>query len=54
MELRCTNCNISLVGQDNFVKFKCPSCGEGLIIRCSRCKRLSNPYKCEKCGFEGP
>lgn len=54
MELKCSTCNINLVGQEDFVKFDCPECGKCLIIRCSQCKRLSNAYKCEKCGFEGP
>ena len=45
---------MNLVGQDEFVIFKCPQCGEDTIIRCGRCKKLSRPYKCPKCSFEGP
>ncbi|MFQ6130292.1 MAG: zinc finger domain-containing protein [Candidatus Hadarchaeaceae archaeon] len=22
--------------------------------RCSKCRRLSNPYRCPSCGFTGP
>ncbi|RLJ02889.1 MAG: RNA-binding protein, partial [Candidatus Aenigmatarchaeota archaeon] len=25
-----------------------------VIIRCEKCRKLSNTYKCPKCGFEGP
>jgi predicted RNA-binding Zn-ribbon protein involved in translation (DUF1610 family) len=54
MKLICSTCGIDVIGQEDFVKFNCPSCGEELIIRCRRCKKLSNPYKCSKCDFEGP
>ena len=54
MKLICTSCGTNLVGQDDFVKFKCPECGEEIIMRCSRCKKLSKPYKCTKCNYEGP
>lgn len=52
--LKCSSCGTSLIGQEDFVKFKCPDCGENIIIRCKRCKQLSNMYICEKCGFTGP
>lgn len=52
--MECGTCRIRLIGQENFVKFPCPSCGEFTVVRCSRCKRLSNRYTCPKCGFEGP
>jgi Zn-ribbon RNA-binding protein len=45
---------MNLVGQDEFVIFKCPDCGDNVIIRCNRCKKLSRSYKCSKCNFEGP
>jgi predicted RNA-binding Zn-ribbon protein involved in translation (DUF1610 family) len=54
MELKCSTCGISLMGQEDFVKFKCPNCSETVIIRCSKCKKLSRPYVCGKCKFEGP
>ncbi|MFH8092365.1 MAG: zinc finger domain-containing protein [Candidatus Aenigmatarchaeota archaeon] len=50
----CTSCNTNLLGDVNFVQFKCPKCGETTIFRCSVCRKLSNIYKCSKCGFEGP
>lgn len=54
MELICSSCGTNVVGQEDFVKFNCPSCGEGVIIRCRVCKKLSNSYKCAACNFEGP
>ncbi len=54
MGLKCSTCGISLLGQDDFVKFSCPECGETTVMRCSQCRKLSNGYRCEKCGFEGP
>ena len=33
--------------------FECPYCNEK-IVRCLKCKKISVPYKCKKCGFEGP
>ncbi|MBU5690141.1 MAG: zinc finger domain-containing protein [Candidatus Aenigmatarchaeota archaeon] len=50
----CTSCKVNLLGDTKFVQFKCPNCGEVDIFRCSKCRRLSNIYKCSKCGFEGP
>jgi len=37
-----------------YTEFKCPSCGEGTIIRDRHCREITNVYKCTKCGFEGP
>ena len=54
MALKCTTCGVNLVGQDKFVKFKCPACGEAVIIRCYQCKANANEYECEKCNFIGP
>jgi len=54
MNMVCSTCGIGLVGQENFVKFKCPSCSETTVIRCKQCKILSTRYKCKKCEFEGP
>ncbi|RLI86893.1 MAG: RNA-binding protein [Archaeoglobales archaeon] len=50
--MRCVTCNSNLIGA-TYVAFPCPICGE-TIYRCKRCRRLSNPYVCPKCGFEGP
>ena len=54
MSIHCKTCGVSLMGQEAFVKFPCPKCGEEEIIRCKKCKTLSAPYKCKKCGFIGP
>jgi len=52
--MNCTSCNKHIHASDNFVKFKCPACGEEWIIRCEKCKAASISYKCSKCGFTGP
>lgn len=39
---------------NEYTEFKCPSCGEGNIIRGKHCREISNSYVCEVCGFEGP
>ncbi|MCD6477589.1 MAG: DUF1610 domain-containing protein [Candidatus Aenigmarchaeota archaeon] len=52
--LKCTSCGKILTSEDNFTKFKCPSCGKTEIVRCKSCRVRKVPYKCEKCGFIGP
>ena len=54
MTLKCTTCGKNLVGQDKFVRFNCPVCGECEIVRCNQCQMNSNEYECEKCKFIGP
>ncbi|MBL7160205.1 MAG: DUF1610 domain-containing protein [Candidatus Aenigmarchaeota archaeon] len=53
-DLKCTTCGMNLIGQEDFVKFECPKCGESVVIRCGQCRKLSTLYKCLKCEFEGP
>ncbi|MCB9358338.1 RNA-binding protein [Candidatus Woesearchaeota archaeon] len=36
------------------VTFKCPACGKEEIIRSKHDRQIAAPYKCSKCGFEGP
>ncbi|MBN2127457.1 MAG: RNA-binding protein [Candidatus Diapherotrites archaeon] len=48
----CGSCNKEV--SDDFVEFKCPSCGKSNIIRCLHCRATSKEYKCEECGFTGP
>ncbi len=54
MKLICSSCGTNVIGQEGFVKFPCPSCGESLIVRCLKCRKLSRHYKCVVCKFEGP
>jgi hypothetical protein len=54
MAMKCSTCGVNLLGQEGFVKFNCPSCADEVIIRCRQCKKLSVPYKCKSCNFEGP
>jgi predicted RNA-binding Zn-ribbon protein involved in translation (DUF1610 family) len=54
MTKTCISCGKKVETGKFWIEFGCPSCGEGKIIRCERCRRLVNVYKCPKCGFEGP
>ncbi len=54
MVLKCGSCGVGLLGQEEFVKFPCPACGQETIIRDRQCKLQSVPYVCSKCNFEGP
>lgn len=49
--MKCTTCGKET---NDYVKFKCPNCGETEIIRCKSCRVLGRHYKCEKCEFIGP
>jgi len=53
-KIECTSCKRNVIGEKNYVKFECPNCGKKEIVRCERCKKLSVPYTCSECGFEGP
>ncbi|MCF2139277.1 MAG: zinc finger domain-containing protein [Candidatus Lokiarchaeota archaeon] len=50
----CTSCGKMIQPNENAVHFACPNCGDVLLWRCERCRRFARPYKCPKCGFEGP
>jgi len=50
----CTSCHKIISPSTEATKFQCPSCGEITIWRCGRCRKFGRPYKCPKCGFEGP
>jgi len=52
--MRCTNCGKSIEAESNWVEFPCPKCGKEIIVRCDKCKKLENAYKCSKCNFVGP
>ena len=49
--MKCTSCNKEVT--DNYIRFKCPSCGHE-IIRCQECRERASRYVCPECGFEGP
>jgi hypothetical protein len=49
---QCVSCGINISGT-NAARFKCPDCGN-LIFRCSTCRKQSNLYECDDCGFTGP
>jgi len=50
----CSSCKRPVPPTEKAVKFTCPNCGMVTIWRCYRCRKLSVPYKCVNCGFEGP
>jgi len=47
----CTTCGKQT---KRFAEFPCPACGEEKIVRCNHCREIVSPYKCPKCGKEGP
>ena len=53
-EMLCVSCGKRVEAETDWVEFNCPQCGKSRIIRCSKCKRLENTYKCPECGFRGP
>ncbi|ADD04690.1 small CPxCG-related zinc finger protein [Natrialba magadii ATCC 43099] len=48
----CVSCGINIAGT-NAAAFKCPECGKQ-IYRCAKCRKQSNLYECNECGFTGP
>ncbi len=48
----CSSCKREVT--DDYVEFKCPSCGKTTIVRCKKCRENVLPYTCEECGFTGP
>jgi len=50
----CTSCGKEITPREHATHFVCPNCGEAIIWRCESCRVLSVPYKCPKCGWEGP
>lgn len=52
--MKCVSCGMSVEADKNWVEFKCPKCEKASIIRCGKCKRLTNKYECPECGFIGP
>ena len=49
---KCISCGINISGT-SAAAFNCPDCGAE-IYRCSKCRKQSNLYECNQCGFTGP
>jgi len=47
------NCQTCGKQTKKYSEFPCVGCGVD-IVRCDHCRQISNPYKCQKCGREGP
>ncbi len=54
MGLICSCCNRPVGSGEIATRFPCPNCGQFEIVRCQTCKKISNTYRCPRCGFEGP
>ena len=52
--MRCVSCGKLIESEKFWVRFPCPGCAKGIVIRCGKCKTTENKYKCPGCGFEGP
>ncbi|MEM0240786.1 MAG: zinc finger domain-containing protein [Candidatus Nezhaarchaeales archaeon] len=50
----CSSCKRPITPGTKGTKFYCPNCGESLFWRCWYCRKHAKPYKCPKCGFQGP
>jgi len=53
-DLRCTSCGKRIEAERDWVRFACPKCAKAEILRCEKCKKQINVYRCPKCKFEGP
>ncbi|MFZ2456756.1 MAG: zinc finger domain-containing protein [Candidatus Altiarchaeia archaeon] len=49
---KCISCGVEV--RQNYVEFKCPTCGKTEVVRCQSCRILGTKYKCGNCGFTGP
>ncbi|HIH38424.1 RNA-binding protein [Candidatus Woesearchaeota archaeon] len=52
-EFICISSKQKVANDRSAVVFPCPGCGEQ-IVRSKTARMLASPYKCQKCGFEGP
>ncbi|UCH01994.1 MAG: DUF1610 domain-containing protein [Candidatus Bathyarchaeota archaeon] len=50
----CVWCGHVIMPSEKATKFRCPLCDEFLLWRCEKCRIFRRPYKCPKCGFQGP
>jgi len=48
------NCSSCGRQTKEFAAFPCPACGEETIVRCRHCRVVNEPFKCTRCGREGP
>lgn len=53
VDLRCTSSGHPIPAK-GATQFLCPNCFGVTIGRCAFCRDQSVPYRCPKCGFEGP
>ncbi|HLC56308.1 MAG TPA: zinc finger domain-containing protein [Candidatus Nanoarchaeia archaeon] len=53
-EMHCSSCKTQITNISGTVKFKCPSCGNTDLVRCTHCREIAARYKCESCEFSGP
>jgi len=52
---RCSACGKVIHPRDiGATAIQCPNCGEGIIIRCGKCRGMANVAKCDICGYEFP
>ncbi|MEM4511363.1 MAG: zinc finger domain-containing protein [Nanopusillaceae archaeon] len=49
-----TNSSKKLIISDITVKFKCPNCGQGIIVRSNKERLLCLEWICTVCGYKGP
>ncbi len=50
----CSSCHRVMAPHEHGTEFLCPNCGQVIIRRCKKCRKLSVPYVCPNCGFRGP
>ena len=50
----CSSCKKKVVNDPGKVLFKCPSCKEYEIVRCTGCRSNATKYTCANCNFTGP
>ncbi|MEM1688107.1 MAG: zinc finger domain-containing protein [Nanopusillaceae archaeon] len=43
-----------LIISDTTVRFKCPNCGQGIILRTNKERLLGLEWICPVCGYKGP
>jgi predicted RNA-binding Zn-ribbon protein involved in translation (DUF1610 family) len=51
---KCTATGKEITNDSGSVKFNCPNCGKGVIVRSLEARKLATKYTCPSCGFEGP